>query len=338
MFHFIEIIRAIATILIANSHFKGVYPTDVLSFGGGFGLALFYMISGFLLANIKPGTGLLSWYGKKVARLYIPLILLKAVEVLIGYLKIESVERFIREFIFPASWFGASMLILYLVYYWIVKMVYNKTGMGAVRIYNVICLVAFLWMFMTKCRIGMFSLETLRVADVFGIETPYLISLPVWMMAMLIGFELRKAFDSRSAAFTRGWEMWLYGAGILVFTAVFLAAKIWEKRDAGSALMILLPISYIGFACCVFCFFAGQETKIRLIADTLPKKILFLVSSCSLEIYYIQFPWIHLLKKYAFPVNWILIVIVTIFSGYILHCVSNIVYGVFMKKAGRKYE
>lgn len=37
---------------IANSHFKGVYPTDLLSFGGGFGLALFYMISGFLLADM----------------------------------------------------------------------------------------------------------------------------------------------------------------------------------------------------------------------------------------------------------------------------------------------
>ena len=53
MIQFIEVLRAIATALIANSHFKGVYPTDLLSFGGGFGLALFYMISGFLLAKIK---------------------------------------------------------------------------------------------------------------------------------------------------------------------------------------------------------------------------------------------------------------------------------------------
>lgn len=71
MIQFIEVLRAIATALIANSHFKGVYPTDLLSFGGGFGLALFYMISGFLLANIKRSTKFTEWYFKKVARLYI---------------------------------------------------------------------------------------------------------------------------------------------------------------------------------------------------------------------------------------------------------------------------
>ena len=80
--------------LIANSHFKGVYPTDLLSFGGGFGLALFYMISCFLLANIKPNAKLTSWYTKKVVRLYIPLVILKLIEMLIGYLKIETVGQY----------------------------------------------------------------------------------------------------------------------------------------------------------------------------------------------------------------------------------------------------
>ena len=104
MIQFIEVVRAIATMLIANSHFKGVYPADLLSFGGGFGLALFYMISGFLLANIKPNAKLTSWYTKKVVRLYIPLVILKLIEMLIGYLKIETVGQFFREFVFPASW------------------------------------------------------------------------------------------------------------------------------------------------------------------------------------------------------------------------------------------
>ena len=98
MIQFIEVVRAIATMLIANSHFNGVYPTDLLSFGGGFGLALFYMISGFLLANIKPNAKLTSWYTKKVVRLYIPLVILKLIEMLIGYLKIETVGQFFREF------------------------------------------------------------------------------------------------------------------------------------------------------------------------------------------------------------------------------------------------
>lgn len=35
MLHYIELLRAFATVLVANSHFKGVYPNDILSFGGG---------------------------------------------------------------------------------------------------------------------------------------------------------------------------------------------------------------------------------------------------------------------------------------------------------------
>ena len=41
MFHFIEILRFIAIAFVANSHFKGVYPNDILAFGGGADLRCF---------------------------------------------------------------------------------------------------------------------------------------------------------------------------------------------------------------------------------------------------------------------------------------------------------
>lgn len=64
MLSYIEFLRAFATVLVANSHFKGVYPNDIFSFGGGFGLGIFYLISGYLLANIKPNTSFPKWYSK----------------------------------------------------------------------------------------------------------------------------------------------------------------------------------------------------------------------------------------------------------------------------------
>lgn len=39
LFSFVELLRAIATILITNSHFDGVYPLDI-SWGGCPGVAL----------------------------------------------------------------------------------------------------------------------------------------------------------------------------------------------------------------------------------------------------------------------------------------------------------
>lgn len=334
MIQFIEVVRAIATMLIANSHFKGVYPTDLLSFGGGFGLALFYMISGFLLANIKPNAKLTSWYTKKVVRLYIPLVILKLIEMFIGYLKIETVRQFFREFIFPASWFGASMIILYLVYYWIVKFLYAKKGMSSVWIVDIFVAISFLVMFVTKSKVGMFSLETLQIADSFGIETPYIISLPIWLTSMLVGFQLRKRYDSLKTK-QKGKKKWLYIGGTFIFMIAFFVVKLFEKRGAETVLIISLPAIYVGFAYCVFCFLRELEEKVQKFPDNVLKQVVFLVSSCSLEIYYIQFPWIHLFRNYVFPLNWILIVSVTVVSGYVLHRISDIVFDMFMRKVGK---
>ena len=334
MIQFIEVIRAIATMLIANSHFKGVYPTDLLSFGGGFGLALFYMISGFLLANIKPNTKLTSWYTKKVVRLYIPLVILKLIELVIGYLKIETAGQFFKEFIFPASWFGASMMILYLVYYWIVKFLYAKKGMPSIWGVNLFGTISFLVMFVTKSKVGMFSLETLQIADLFGIETPYIISLPIWLISMLVGFQLRKQYDNLKTK-PKGKKKWLYAGGIFIFMLAFFVVKLFKKRSAETTLTIFLPIVYVGFAYCILCFFGELEENVQKFPDNVLKQLVFLVSSCSLEIYYIQFPWIHLFRNYVFPLNWILIVSVTIVSGYVLHRISNIIFDMFMRKVGK---
>lgn len=331
MIQFIEVLRATATALIANSHFKGVYPTDLLSFGGGFGLALFYMISGFLLANIKPGTKLTEWYFKKVARLYIPLIILKGIEIIVGYLKVDTVEQFIREFVFPASWFGASMLILYLLYYGIVKELYLKSSIGVIRIIHVIDLAIFLLLFITKNGIGMFSLETLTIADTFSVETPYMISLSIWVSSMLAGFEVRKIYDAPDKL-NKSKNVCLYGIGVVVTMVSFFAVKIFEKKAEETALMVTLPAIYIGFAYTMFRFFMALEEKIEVLPDNIWKKAVWTISACSLEIYYIQFPWIHIFRNFMFPVNWVLIVVITVVSAYLLHCVSNIVFHALVKR------
>lgn len=331
MIQFIEVLRAIATALIANSHFKGVYPTDLLSFGGGFGLALFYMISGFLLANIKPSTKFTEWYFKKVARLYIPLVILKTIEIIVGYLKVDTVGQFVREFIFPASWFGASMLILYLLYYGIVKKLYIKNGIGVIRLIHIIDLAVFLLLFITKNGIGMFSLETLTIADEFSVETPYIISLPIWMSSMLAGFEVRKIYDVPNKQ-NNSKNVCLYGIGVVVNMVAFFAVKILEKKAGGTTLMTALPVIYIGFAYTTFRFFMVWEEKIEAFPDNIWKKAVWTISACSLEIYYIQFPWIHIFRNFMFPINWVLIVTITVLSAYLLHCISNIAFHALVKR------
>ena len=47
---YIDVVRAIACMLITNSHFPGMYPFDI-AFGGCPGNCLFFLLSGFLFAK-----------------------------------------------------------------------------------------------------------------------------------------------------------------------------------------------------------------------------------------------------------------------------------------------
>ncbi len=53
MIFFIDLLRALAMALITNSHYTGVYPTDLVASGVVLGDVLFFAVSGFCLSNIS---------------------------------------------------------------------------------------------------------------------------------------------------------------------------------------------------------------------------------------------------------------------------------------------
>ena len=316
MFQFIEFLRALATALVLNSHMKGVYPSDVVSFGGGFGLALFYMISGYLLANIKISTKFPKWYLKKVTRLYIPLLIVRILEIIVGYLSYTSINGVFRGLVFPGTWFGASLLILYPCYYLIVKFGYLKKGTRIIWSTLFINMLIFTALYISKVKIGIFSIQTLSFAEEFSVETPYLISFCVWFSSMLIGFLIRKrkyvvrSDKAKICCFLLS----------VVCLGIFMAVRVVDSID----LQFLLPLSYLGFSYGQFDLLMSLDENIVKISDkNLIKKLFFTVSKCSLEIFYIQFMWIDWLKNIAFPLNWLLIVACTIISGFAVNLVST---------------
>lgn len=122
MYSFIELLRALAALLITNSHFDGVYPWNI-SWGGCPGVSLFFMISGFLLVKgVRNSAGFLYWWFNKVIRLYIPLTVVNLLTVLIGYRQASFML-----FLFPISinlWYVPAIAMLYLFYYFAL----NKWG------------------------------------------------------------------------------------------------------------------------------------------------------------------------------------------------------------------
>lgn len=53
IFLFIVLMRALAAIIITNSHYTGVYSTDLIANRGLLGDVMFFAVSGFCLSNTQ---------------------------------------------------------------------------------------------------------------------------------------------------------------------------------------------------------------------------------------------------------------------------------------------
>lgn len=317
MLYFIEYLRAIATLLVANSHFKGVYPNDALSFGGGFGVSLFFIISGYLLANINEDTRFIFWIKNKLLRLYIPLIFVRIIEITLGRLSINNIRDFIHYFIFPGTWFGGSLLVFYLLYYLVVKyFIHDETRTK--QVYLIVIALFFLYtlLFIFKPSFAVFSISTMKIEEVFGVKTPYMISQFIWFICMLIGYLLRKERHNNNNIAINS---------ILLFASIvgFLSIKTKTHGGSNNNLMYLFGFIYIVFAVSMFNLFAKGEKCFRSNHKNVISIFFRIISKCSLEIYYIQFIWLWLLKDVLFPINLALLILCIVTSALFLNKISS---------------
>lgn len=348
MYYFIVLLRTIAVAFITNSHFKGVYPFDFMAFGGGIGVAIFFMISGFLLSEIGPDISFVGWYCKRIIRMYVPFLIFSLIKMLLGILGIRvcgikktlgdgniiiitGIQMLYKmktqeymDIVFPVDyWFVYVMAILYALYFFYIKYIVRrytekadqeKVNKKTLQITGIILVVIFVaWYYLLDKTVG----EVLR--------NPYFIMWIVWFICMLIGFYIKK---SKVSHLKRKAIVWIFGMSF--FLILYLFTKVCIGKNELMNLQILLPISYIGCAYCSFRFFMNNENMCKKIIDSklmkgLFGKVISMVSATSLEVYYVQFIWIMLLKDIVFPLNWLVIVISIIVNAYILNRLSEYV-------------
>jgi len=119
MLFFIDCLKALATCLITNSHYTGIYPTDLIANGGLIGDILFFAVSGYCLYEVR--TTFIRWYSKRIFRCYLSVVLITALYLLLGFYTLEEHPIF-WWIVYPTTYhFIASIVILYIPYYWIMK-------------------------------------------------------------------------------------------------------------------------------------------------------------------------------------------------------------------------
>lgn len=112
MIEYATFLRAVAAILITNSHYTGVYPLEIFASGGLLGDVLFFALSGFVLANISED--FINWYKKRLIRIYPSIWIITIAYIALGFYTFED-WTIISYLLYPTYYhFIASIVILYI--------------------------------------------------------------------------------------------------------------------------------------------------------------------------------------------------------------------------------
>ncbi len=123
-------LRAIAILLITNSHLDALYavgPLSQLSAGGALGNSLFFMLSGLGLGlgGLKKGTQpFREWMRRRLSRIY-PSVWIVVILLAIGFefsWKIWDMKDYFHELFYPTLyWFISALVVFYLLLYPLLK-------------------------------------------------------------------------------------------------------------------------------------------------------------------------------------------------------------------------
>ena len=313
MIFFIDFLRALAMALITNSHYTGVYPTDLIANGGLLGDVIFFAVSGFCLANIKLPFH--KWYFKRIIRIYPIIWIITLFYYLIGAVEYESFFHFLREMIIPVGYhFVTSIMLLYIPYY---VFAYSEKRFGKEFSGK------FDFTVMTMLGIGIIWLVIYAFfydRSYYHIDTvrePMIRFL--YFEAMLIGYYIRKHkdfFENR-----KGPIKWF--ATVFLFGLYFASKMLFSKRVAFSQFQILNQYILLALLSGVFLCTASLSSKLDRLPDFI-KKIVSYLAKITLEIYVVQIVIIERFRDLRFPINWIVITAIIVAGATVLHYVIKL--------------
>ena len=306
MIFFITFIRALAACFITNAHYTGVYPTDIIANGGLVGDILFFAVSGYCLYSANKNFPM--WYGKRLIRCYLPVIIITVIYLILGYYSLEDKSLF-NWLVYPTNYhFVASIVVLYIPYYIVMKTpaLRNRLGLIAGIVacgYVIVYIFAF---------------------DKSAYHIDYVYSPMIWFLyfeSMLLGAWFRQNDDKLRNRFHWGY---LLGA-VISFCAYFASKLLFSKKAELSNYQIFNQIIIFILLYFVFRTFAGLDSKLEKLPSWI-KKIISFLAKITLEIYVVQYALIDLLRPVGhFPLNWFVLTASILIAATALHYICQLI-------------
>lgn len=314
MLFFIDFLRMLATMLITNSHYEGVYPSDLLANGGLLGNVLFFAISGFCLSNIK--LPLHSWLLKRVIRIYPIVWTMTIFNCLVGRYQIFTFFDIIKLFIYPTAYaFIGAIILLYIPYYLVVRSE-TKFSKCGYNIKSSISIYALLSIMLMQLVTYVFFYDK-SYYHIDAVVEPMILFL--YFEAMLIGYIIRtnpKYFNNM-----KSYIKWFLLA--VLFVGYFASKLIFAKFKSVAALQIVNQYVLLLLMVFIFVCISSMGKYLDLMPGKI-KKIITFIAQITLEIYVVQSIIIQNFKHIVFPLNWLIITILILASAICLHFVIKI--------------
>lgn len=311
MFLFIVLIRALAAMVITNSHFTGVYPTDIIANGGLLGDVLFFSVSGFCLASIKGSFG--KWYLKRLVRVYIPSWLTTLIYMLLGAYVIKGWQDIAEFFVWPTHWhFVASIILLYVPLFFVSKNMEMNT-----KNY---------W----RITIALFTVQLLLYLVVYDnsyyhidkVREPMIEFL--FFQSMLLGLHYRWRSNHCNGEYE---PLKLIEVIIcFCFLGLYFTSKIiFVKVASLSEFQIINQVVLWGLLYVLFDIFMKLEPKLIKAEKTKVWTFVKFFSDRTLEIYLVQYVILDYCKVGPFPINWLILTSIILGSAVVLRWQSQLI-------------
>ena len=309
MLYFIYLLRILGAILITNSHYEEIYPLSVIANGGLLGDVLFFAVSGFCLYPIRKS--FFRWYGKRLKRIYPLVWIITLIYLLLGFYKAQSFIGYIKLLLYPTYYhFVASILVLYLVYYLVAKLIQGRKAEGNRWFWIVICTLAaaFFALYFTIYDRSYYHIDTVR--------EPMIVFL--YFCAMMIGLYFRRN-QERYVGKSCSWA-WICSA--LFFAAYFASKTGFSRGLLSSQFQFVNQIVLLLLLLFLFRGFIGLEDKLHRMPEKLHRVTVY-VAGFAFEIYLVQYELIPRLNIGPFPVNFVLVSVGILLSALVLHVVHD---------------
>jgi len=161
-----QFLRAIAILMVVNSHLDRYYPVSHLATGGAIGNSLFFFLSAFgiYLSQQKKQKRFWEFISDRVGRIYpslwvVLLLLVMPLMISSSKLTIDSTMDFVGSFFNPPYWFLQSLLVYYVLGYFLMLPMEGGKRKRLMLAYIAVPLVAYVLLYLLWVDLTAWSVE-----------------------------------------------------------------------------------------------------------------------------------------------------------------------------------